>query len=176
MSEQKMSETDIENEKGTENKENEAEMEIEKGIEKKEKEAETENKEKGAETDNKEKEAKTNDKNKSLYRPDPDAIWTETVKNEIKSVNKWQAEWGFLVDSYKKLQRDAASVGVITKKGEKKVLEERILRSYPKTTAQEIGWLSAQRGQSLETLFGCERPKPVRTLYKAFGWPREGCP
>ena len=46
----------------------------------------------------------------SIYRPDTDAIWKETVNHEIKAKIKWEEEWGFLVDRYRKCQQDSANV------------------------------------------------------------------
>lgn len=107
---------------------------------------------------------------KSLYRADPDAVWKETVSHEIKAKMKWEEEWGFLVDEYKKCYLDSPVEDVI--KTEEKT--EKDMPPYPVTTSKNIGWLSGKKEYNYEK-FG-EVKKPIRTLYKTFDWPIEACP
>lgn len=108
----------------------------------------------------------------SIYRPDPDSVWKETVNNEIKAVMKWEEEWGFLVNEYKTCQKKSAGVSVF--RDDLKEREESRLPKYPETTTKHIGWLCEDEKFHLEK-YGTEI-KPISTLYKAFGWPLEGCP
>lgn len=107
---------------------------------------------------------------KSIYRADPDAVWKETVSHEIKAKIKWEEEWEFLVDEYKKCHLDSEVVDVI--KTEEK--PEKDMPPYPIASSKQVGWLSGKNVYNYEK-FG-EEKKPIKTLYKTLGWPVEACP
>lgn len=109
----------------------------------------------------------------SLYRADPDAVWKETVQHEMQAKIKWEEEWGFTVDLYKKCQRDSADVSVVeTKEVDKKPVKQ--LPVYPDTSSKHIGWLSGNKDFKYSQF--SELRKPINTLYKTLGWPVDSCP
>ncbi|KAF8764954.1 hypothetical protein HNY73_022977 [Argiope bruennichi] len=115
----------------------------------------------------------TEDKTQLRFRSAPEAVWQEAILKQIKTVAHWEKEWSFQLEKYKQLQEDTAKANVFHKSKEQ---EAEIVDhpKYPVTTAKEIGWLANDPRFSLER-FG-RYSRPIRTLYKAFEWPIEGCP
>lgn len=104
---------------------------------------------------------------------DPGAILKESILNEMKSVMKWEKEWGFQVEKYKELEQETKKLNVFPDSED----EEEIMVNHPKcpvTTSKEIGWLVNDPRFNLER-FG-RQSKPIGSLDKTLGWPIEGCP
>ncbi|KAG8191285.1 hypothetical protein JTE90_003294 [Oedothorax gibbosus] len=108
------------------------------------------------------------------FRANSGAILNETILKELKSVARWEREWGFQLQKYRQLQKETKRLNVFPDEAKS---EEEIMVNHPKcpvTTSKQIGWLVNDPRFNLEK-FG-RQSKPIGSLDKKLGWPIEGCP
>lgn len=115
-----------------------------------------------------------------------DQIWKDHVHHEEVASKSWPNQWGFLTTKYEDLVKDDFQKKDESQKADLKSLmqvkpvtpiEEYIHvepsnKPVPKTTAQAIGWRSAEKTHQLEK-YG-KYAKPKGGLVKQLNWPMEG--
>lgn len=112
-----------------------------------------------------------------------DQIWKDHVKHEEVAAKHWPDTWNFLTTKYEDLVKDEIPKHEKRHKDvepiqmhpvtpiEKYIKVDPSPKPVPKTTAQAIGWRSAERGLALDKYGKYANPKGG--LVKQLNWPPE---
>ncbi|XP_041376191.1 uncharacterized protein C20orf85-like [Gigantopelta aegis] len=113
-----------------------------------------------------------------------DQIWKDHIVLEETSAKRWPNNWNFLTTDYKEIVKDELPKKEKPKRKLSPLIQIRPVtpieeyievlpspRPYPSTTAQLIGWRSAERQLALDKYGRYARPKGG--LVKQLNWPKE---